>query len=152
MLAPERSLGEPESRALVRQLDRSSCARHRPRRLDRAALQLFRAAAQRRQAASPWPRTKAKHIVHLEQLTGAGWMRPNRHSSLAANYRPRFGYIINVDQLLREPESGGRDEYDGNAIRAIGIPVISGAPPIVIITPAQRERHPLEAASHHRVR
>jgi hypothetical protein len=91
-------------------------------------------------------------MVRLAQLTSVGWIKRSGHSSLRAHRRPAFGYVIDVDQLLKAPRSDSYGENDLAAIRAFGIPVIADVPPIVIITPAQREKHPLDAASRRRAR
>ena len=91
-------------------------------------------------------------MVRLQQLAGAGWMNLSGHSSLRAHRRPAFGHVIDVDQLLKAPRPDSYGENDLAAIRALGIPVIPDVPPIVIITPARREKHPLDATSHRRAR
>lgn len=90
-------------------------------------------------------------MVSLQQLTGPGLVWPSGRSSLRANHRPSFGYIVDVDQLLQAPKLGWRGEQDSTA-EALGIPVISGVPPIVIITPAQQDKHLYEHAPRRRAR
>ena len=90
-------------------------------------------------------------MVRVQQLTGAGLVWPSRHSSLRANRRPSFGYIVDVDQLLQAPRFGRHGELDGNT-KSHGVPVISGVPPIVIIMPAEQDKHLHEHIPRHRTR
>ena len=91
-------------------------------------------------------------MVRMQQLAGAGWREPGRQSSLRADRRPPFSYAIDVDQLLRAPRVGDHGKYDRSTMRALGIPVIADVPPIVIITPAPREKHPIDAPPRRRAR
>jgi hypothetical protein len=137
--------GEPAPRPPVKQLSNPSYAKHhfQPKR---------RAIARRRKSASPWPRAKVRHMVTLAQLASVGRIKRSRHTSLRAHRRPAFSHVVEVDQLLRVPPRDADRDDDWAAARALGIPVISGVPPIVIITPPQREKHPPETAARHRTR
>jgi hypothetical protein len=145
MLASVCVSGEPGSRPLAKQLTTSVYKKDhfRPPR---------RAIARRTKSVSPWPRAKVRHMVTLAQLASVGRIKRSRRTSLRAHRRPALSHVVDVDQLLRVPRrDAGRDD-DWAAARALGIPVISGVPPLVIIAPPQREKHPPEPATRHRAR
>ena len=152
LLSPLRASGELALGSLVRQLSTPMHVKDHARAPRRAISQRVRAsAARRRQWASPWPRAKVRHMVSLAQLVSVGRIKRSRYSSLHADLRPAFGHVIDVDQLLRAPaRDGDRDNH--TATNALGIPIIPGVPPIVIIAPPQRDRHPLETAARRRAR
>ena len=152
MLACVCASGEPGPRIRVKQLCAPLDATDHARAPRRATSQRAGAsAARRRQAASPWPRAKVRHMVSLAQLVSVGRIKRSRYSSLNADFRPASSHVIDVDQLLRAPaHDGDRDNH--TAAYALGIPIIPGVPPIVIIAPPQRDRHPLETAARRRAR
>jgi hypothetical protein len=145
MLATVCASGEPAPQPLVKQFGTPSYTKdhYQPKR---------RAIARRRKSASPWPRAKVRHMVTLAQLASVGRIKRSRRTSLRAHRRPAFNHVVEVDQLLRVPPRDADRGDDWAAARALGIPIISGVPPIVIITPPQREKYPPEPATRHRAR
>jgi hypothetical protein len=83
-------------------------------------------------------------MVQMQQLTNAASFAPNRARRLSANPRASIRLAIDIEQLLRAPGADAHSGRDFGATRALGIPIISGVPPIVIITPVQREKLPLD--------
>jgi hypothetical protein len=145
LLSPVRASGELALRPLVRQASTPMQVKGQARPPRRAISQRVRASsARRRQSTSPWPRAKLRHMVSMAQLVSVGRIKRSRSSSLHANRRPVLAYMIDVDQLLRVPARDG--DLNHQAANGLGVPVIRGVPPIVIIAPSQRERNPLDAA------
>ena len=151
LLSPVRASDELALGPLVRQVSTPMQVKGQARPRRAISQRVPASAARRRQSTSPWPRAKLRHMVSLAQLVSVGRIARSRSSSLHANRRPVLAYIIDVDQLLRAPARDG-DRASQTAVNALGIPLISDVPPIVIIAPPQRDRHPLETAARRRPR
>ena len=150
LVAPVRASGESLSRPLVQPFDSFVHVRHLPRRPHCSKTSWFPARGTR--DVSPWPRAKARHMVQMQQLRNSASFVQSRASWLSAGHRAGIRLIIDIDQLLRAPGVDAHSGHDFGATTALGIPIISGVPPIIIITPVQRERHPFDAVTHRRTR
>jgi hypothetical protein len=91
-------------------------------------------------------------MVQMQQLINSASFVQSRASWLSAGHRASIMLTIDIEQLLRAPGVDAPSGHDFGATTALGIPIISGVPPIVIITPVQREKHPFDAVTHRRTR
>lgn len=129
-LAPISTNGGEASKPSIRQLSTPFSPRAEARRSHRwrSAGRARAYSYMRGKAMNPWPYAKAKRMAHLNQLRSAK--------------RRGKRYGIDVDQLLRTPgPAAAREEFA--EVEALGIPVIPGVPPIIIIAPDNPEKRAL---------